>query len=91
MLDSNPEGSAQVTTVGNVEAKDHLATLLERVEAGETVVITRDGREIAHLVPAPPRTDRAGVSELIERWIGGRSAVRLGDQNARDLIREGRA
>jgi prevent-host-death family protein len=33
------------------EAKTHLSRLLERVEAGEEVVIARAGRPIARLVP----------------------------------------
>ena len=37
------------------EAKAHLAQLLDEVERGETVIITRHGRAIARLVP---ETDR---------------------------------
>lgn len=41
------------------EAKTHLSKLLERVEAGEEIVIARNGRPVARLVPAqrerPPR------------------------------------
>lgn len=41
------------------EAKTHLSKLLERVEAGEEIVIARNGRPIAQLVPVqrdrPPR------------------------------------
>jgi prevent-host-death family protein len=33
------------------EAKTHLSKLLERVEAGEEIVIARNGRPIARLVP----------------------------------------
>lgn len=33
------------------EAKTHLSAILERVEAGEEVVIARSGRPIARLVP----------------------------------------
>ncbi|MGE0668409.1 MAG: type II toxin-antitoxin system Phd/YefM family antitoxin [Sphingomonadales bacterium] len=38
--------------VGSYEAKTHLPRLLAEVEAGETVVITRHGVDIAKLVPA---------------------------------------
>lgn len=38
--------------VGAYEAKTHLASLLEAVASGETVVITRRGKPIARLVPA---------------------------------------
>lgn len=36
------------------EAKTHLSRLLERVLAGEEVVITRSGRRVARLAPVEP-------------------------------------
>jgi prevent-host-death family protein len=39
------------------EAKTHLSRLLERVEAGEEVVIARAGRPVARLVPYVRRTE----------------------------------
>ena len=39
--------------VGTYEAKARLSELLDKVEAGETVVITRRGRAVARLVPEP--------------------------------------
>lgn len=47
-------------SVGVHEAKTHLSRLLERVSAGEEIVITRRGEEVARLVPAR----RAGVRRL---------------------------
>lgn len=38
------------------EAKTHLSRLVERVEAGEEVVIARAGRPVARLVPFKTRT-----------------------------------
>lgn len=38
-------------TIGAYEAKTHLAALLARVERGETLTITRNGRPVARLVP----------------------------------------
>ena len=38
-------------TVNVHEAKTHLSKLLERVEAGEEVVIARAGRPVARLIP----------------------------------------
>lgn len=38
-------------TVGAFEAKTHLAALLERVEHGERITITRHGKPVARLVP----------------------------------------
>ena len=40
-------------TVNVYEAKTHLSRLLERVEAGEEVVIARAGKPVAKLVPIP--------------------------------------
>ena len=42
-------------TVGAFAAKTHLASLLDRTERGESFVITRHGRPVAHLVPPPMR------------------------------------
>ena len=38
------------------EAKTHLSRLLDRVEAGEEIVIGRAGRPVARLVPYQPRS-----------------------------------
>ena len=40
-----------MTTVNIQEAKTHLSRLLERVAAGEEVVIARAGKPVARLVP----------------------------------------
>jgi prevent-host-death family protein len=44
-------------TVNIHEAKTHLSRLVERVEAGEEVVIARAGRPVARLVAFKPRTE----------------------------------
>jgi prevent-host-death family protein len=49
-------------SVGVHEAKTHLSRLLEDVAAGEEVVITRRGEEVASLVPVRrPSTRRLGI------------------------------
>lgn len=49
-------------SVGVHEAKTHLSRLLERVTAGEEIVITRRGEEVARLVPsARPDVRRFGL------------------------------
>ena len=40
-----------MATVTLVEAKAHLSALLDKVEAGEQVVITRHGKPVANLSP----------------------------------------
>ena len=41
------------------EAKAHLAELLRAVERGESFSITRHGKVIAHLIPAPSAEEQA--------------------------------
>jgi prevent-host-death family protein len=51
------------------EAKAKFAELLDQVERGETLVITRHGKPIAHLQPAPRHDDaraRQAMRELME-------------------------
>ena len=80
-------------TVGSYEAKTHLPRLLERVEHGETITITRHGKPIARLVPAEPTARRPEIAEVIEamRIFQEQEAPSLGDDlSIRDLIEEGR-
>jgi len=51
--------------------KARLPEFLDEVERGETIVITRHGRAVAHLVPAPT-SDR----DRIRRALDGISALR---------------
>lgn len=41
-----------MATVNTHEAKTHLSELLRRVEEGEEIVIARNGKPIARLIPA---------------------------------------
>ena len=43
-----------MVTVNLAQAKAHLSELLNKVEAGEEVVITRRGRAVAHLSAVSP-------------------------------------
>jgi len=57
-------------SVGAYEAKAKLSALLDRVERGEEIVITRHGRPIARLVPDGEARDiraaRAAIAGLTE-------------------------
>jgi prevent-host-death family protein len=44
-----------MTTINIHQAKTHLSRILDRVAAGEEVVIARAGKPIARLVPIAPR------------------------------------
>jgi prevent-host-death family protein len=60
-----------MTTVTLVEAKAHLSELLDKVEAGEDVVITRHGRPVAQLSavvkPKKPIRSRAEFRKRMPR------------------------
>jgi prevent-host-death family protein len=80
-------------TVGSYEAKTHLPRLLERVERGETITITRHGKPVARLVPAEPTARRPEIAETLEamRNFQETEAPTLGDDlSIRRLIDEGR-
>jgi prevent-host-death family protein len=53
--------------VGAFEAKNKLGSLLDRVEHGEEIVITRHGKAIARLVPNVSRIDRAQAQAALDR------------------------
>ena len=57
--------------VGAFEAKNKLGQLLDLVEQGEEVIITRHGKEIARLVPVQPshsrKQARAAIRRICER------------------------
>ena len=48
------------------EAKAHLSEILKKVEAGNKVTITKRGRPIATIVPAPNESKRAINWDAIE-------------------------
>jgi prevent-host-death family protein len=56
-----------MTEIGFLEAKSKLAELLDRVEQGEQVVITRDGKPVATLVPVAPGHDVEAAREAARR------------------------
>ncbi len=53
--------------IGSTEAKARLPELLRAVEHGETVAITRHGKQVAHLVPACAE-DRAHRERAVARF-----------------------
>jgi prevent-host-death family protein len=67
-----------VIEVGAFEAKNTLGSLLDRVEQGEEVVITRHGRPVARLVPNEGRLNREQA-----RAAAGRIRARAGQLRKR--------
>lgn len=53
--------------IGAFEAKNTLGSLLDRVENGEEIVITRHGKPVARLVPNMRRVESSQVLAAFER------------------------
>ena len=75
--------------IGAYEAKTHFSQLLDRVENGERITITKHGRPVAMLVPAEPAKKRP-VADVIEEILEFRKGNRLNGLKIKDMIREGR-
>ena len=76
--------------IGAFEAKNKLGTLLDWVEAGEEVLITRRGKAVARLVPAEPGFDRAKARRAAAGLLEARRGVTLGGLKIKDLVEGGR-
>ena len=69
--------------VGSFEAKTKLAELLDKVEAGESVTITRRGKAVARLVAIRTDEEQARLKALIEEI----KRTRVGrDRGARPVL-----
>ena len=76
--------------VGAFEAKNKLGTLLDWIENGEEVLITRRGKAVALLVPAKPGFDRERARQAARGIIETSRGVTLGGLKIKDLVNEGR-
>jgi prevent-host-death family protein len=76
--------------IGAFEAKNKLGTLLDWVENGEEVLITRRGKAVARLVPAEPGFDRAKARRAADGLLDARRGITLGGLKIKDLVNEGR-
>lgn len=73
-------------TVGIFEAKNRLSELVSEAERGDSILLTRNGRPVAQIVPASADAARA---EGAMRWILSRR-WRLRGLSIKDLVNEGR-
>ena len=77
--------------IGALEAKSRLGQLLDRVEHGEEIVITRRGKPVARLVPAESGFDRDKARRAVAGILEASKGVTLGGLKIKDLVNEGRA
>lgn len=73
-------------TVGAYEVKTHLAALLDEVERGRTVTITRNGRPVARLSPLAD----GDPDDAIARWWTEREHVRPLGMSMKQAVAHGR-
>lgn len=79
-----------MTEVALFEAKNRLSELIDRVQRGEVIAITRRGKVVAQLA-LPGTHDSAGdARDAVTALRAARVGVSLGRLKVRDLIAEGR-
>ena len=76
--------------IGAFEAKNKLSALLERVQRGEEILITRRGKPVAKLVPAVSAPNRIAALEAADRILERSRSATLGGLTIKELIAEGR-
>jgi prevent-host-death family protein len=77
-------------TVGVFEAKNRLTALLDEVEGGGEVIITRRGRPIARLAPIESGFNRDKARRAAEGLRTASKGLTLDGLSLEDLIKEGR-
>jgi prevent-host-death family protein len=81
----------QLREVEAFEAKNRLGALLDRVEHGEEIIITRHGKPVARLVPVETGFDQAKAQRVVRGLLEASTGVTLNRLRLEDLIAEGRA
>ena len=64
--------------IGAFEAKNTLGSLLDRVEQGEEIVITRHGKPVARLIPSSGGINREQARAAAERIRSRATQVKAG-------------
>ncbi len=77
-------------TVGVFEAKNSLTALLDEVEEGHEILITRRGKPVARLVPAETGFDRAKARRAADGLRSASKGQTLGGLSIRDSVGQGR-
>lgn len=76
---------------GTLEAKNNLSKLLDMVERGEEVTITRNGKPVARLVAPESDEERKARARRAMEWIKeNRAKNSLGGDTIKGLIEMGR-
>jgi prevent-host-death family protein len=76
-------------SIGTYELKTHLSDVLDAVEHGQTVVVTRHGKPIARIVPSGA-AEREGVKAAVQSLLNFPRTRLPKGVTIRKLIDEGR-
>lgn len=77
--------------VGTFEAKNRFSALLDLVEAGQEVTITRNGKPVARLVAPGIEDERKARAREAAEWLrANRVNNKLDGLTIKELIEEGR-
>jgi len=76
--------------VGAFEAKNTFSQLLDQVEHGEEIVITRRGKAVAKIVSTEPGFDREKARRAVAGILEMSKGLSLGGLDIKDLVNEGR-
>ncbi len=82
-------GERASVTVSAQDATANIGQLLDRVEQGEAIVITRHGEPIARLVPFVATIDAPRVRRAIDGILAIQQTQALGDRSIEDLLHDG--
>jgi prevent-host-death family protein len=77
--------------IGAFEAKNKLSALLDQVERGSEIVITRRGKPVAKLVPPGSGFDRARAKRAADGLREASKGLKLRGLKIKDLINQGRS
>jgi len=76
-------------TVGTFEAKTHFSSLIDKVESGEEILITKHGHPVAKLIPAS-NISKENVKQAIQQIKAFSKKHKLGGLDWKKLRDEGR-
>jgi prevent-host-death family protein len=75
--------------IGIYDARAKLSELIERVQSGEEIILTRHGEPVARLVPERRRRKGSGAA-TVARILRLASKLDIRDVDVRKLIEDGR-
>jgi prevent-host-death family protein len=78
-----------VREIGAFEAKNTLSVLLDLVESGEEIIITRHSEELARIVPPRGTINREGARKAAQRIREMSAGVALDGLSIKDIYQRG--